>query len=474
MAREEIANFARKALANAPERLGIYLRGPGEKPLKRRMIFARIEALAKDFISGKTGNRWTVMPGLRGTGKTTLLSQLYFLLKAEGVPQDRIIYVSADELVKAFGSNIYEFIEAYEDISGLAVEELQEKAFFLVDEAHYDKNWAAALKTVFDRSKHVFIIATGSNALALQANPDVARRVHMEKIFPLTFAEYVFLKRGILPPEGAGEKLYDAMFFSGSAKRAFSAVSAIERAAAPYFVKWKRYDIEDYLSKGTLPFSLELKSREEVFQRLIQMLEKVVYDDIAAIFPYNKETLDKVWNLLLLLSSAEDMSLEAVSSRLGLGKPTVHSVLTTLEKSEILFPIKAFGRAAKQARKTPKYAFIAPVIKATLLWESGSSIDRAVYGRLFEDIVAFYLYKFSKKGFKLSRDSEKRGADFIITRQKDNAKTVVEVGYGQKGPRQVRQTMKKVSAKYGIVIYDGKTKLEGNILFVPKRVFLLC
>ena len=73
----------------------------------------------------------------------------------------------------------------------------------------------------------------------------------------------------------------------------------------------------------------------------------------------------------------------------------------------------------------------------------------------------------------ISYDNTEGGADFIISTGKD--KIIFEVGFGNKGIKQIIQTSKKVSAKYGLLISRNKLSYfsENNIVQIPIEYFLL-
>lgn len=48
-----------------------------ETKIKRRSAFFKLKKHVDNFLEGSSENRFIVMPGLRGVGKTTLLFQLY-------------------------------------------------------------------------------------------------------------------------------------------------------------------------------------------------------------------------------------------------------------------------------------------------------------------------------------------------------------------------------------------------------------
>ena len=68
--------------------------------------------------------------------------------------------------------------------------------FILIDEAQYDKEWALNGKLIFDGTKNIFMIFSGSSALKLSYNPDAARRLLNIPIYPLTYSEHLKLKYG--------------------------------------------------------------------------------------------------------------------------------------------------------------------------------------------------------------------------------------------------------------------------------------
>src|SRR3989338_9345748 len=150
-------------------------------------------------VNKRNENRIIVLPGLRGIGKTTMLLQLYdFLIKKQNINQDRVLYFSTDELKDYLGASISEVIDVFvEDILKTTLTLLNEKIFILIDETHFDEKWDTSAKIVYDQSKNVFLLLTGSSALNIEMSMDLARRARKEKVFPLSFSEYLLLKYGL-------------------------------------------------------------------------------------------------------------------------------------------------------------------------------------------------------------------------------------------------------------------------------------
>ncbi|MHA1868830.1 MAG: ATP-binding protein [Candidatus Heimdallarchaeaceae archaeon] len=473
-----LISYLEKQISTAPDRLYANTIDQNGKKLFDRFISVRVKKFLSDFQKGKNiENRWITIPGFRGTGKTTLLSQLYHMLLEQGVARDRVLYLSLEEITKLLQSNLYEMIEIYETIRGESIESIKDKIFLFIDEAHYDKNWDTTLKTIFDRSKNIFIIVTGSSALALQTSADSARRMQIEKLFPLTFIEYMKLKNRIMPEKNLKSEIESAVFESKSADEVYKKINPLQKKAVKYWSNIEPFEIEKYLTIGTLPFSIGLSNEDQIYQRVVNILEKVIYEDISKIDSYDKNTLDKIWNLLIILSDTDRISLESLAKKIDLEKPTVFKILGTLSKSELIFPVKAYGTASKQTTKSPKYPFTAPAIKASLLWKIGKLSPTAdIYGKLLQDVVALYLYKLSNitSHFNIYYDSGKRCADFIVSDARDGSSISIEVSYGvNKDAEQAKATMDKISAKYGIVISKRELKIEDNVVFIPHKLFFL-
>ena len=477
MEKGALETYIKRAISLAPDRLRHYIVDVRGKPLFYRCIFYRIQKLLNDFLSKRSENRWILLPGLRGTGKTTLLAQTYFYLLNKGISQTDIVYVSLDEVTKILGANLNDVISVYEALIGENLESIDRNIFLLVDEVHYDKSWAIALKSVFDRTKNVFIIATGSSSLSLQTSSDVARRAQVERVFPLTFSEYVMLKYRQKPVRSLRERIENAIFFSKDAAEVFARLKKVENVVNEYWNVIKPFELESFLKIGTLPIAISLSREEDVYRRVIAMLEKVINEDITTLKAFNRETLNKIWNLLLLFSVSKRVSYDSLCNQLGISKPTLSEIIDILTKAEIIYPLRPYGSVGRIVRKTPKYKFVAPAIKTSLLWYVGKIASTSeLYGELLEDAVSMYLYKMSeiKRSFGFYYDAKKGGADFIVC-MNDGSKIIIEVGYGQKGIKQIRKSKEKIEPKYSLVISEKKLEInsEEDVVFVPKRAFLL-
>ena len=233
--KEKLYQFVRDQITQGIFRTRAYVFNDRGERNPQRSMFLRIQKHVKDFMGGNAAVRWLVMPGLRGSGKTTLLAQLYH---DTDVPVERKLFLSVDQVTQTFGASLQEIIQVYEEAVGGSFERLEEPVFLFLDEVQYDRRWAGFLKTVYDRTRKVFIIATGSSALMLNVNADVARRAVSEKLYPMSFTEFMKIKHNKYEEKGLGRQLRTALLDSKSAQEVYSQLVSCEQAIKPYFLNF--------------------------------------------------------------------------------------------------------------------------------------------------------------------------------------------------------------------------------------------
>jgi hypothetical protein len=477
---EEILKYTQNQLVQAPFRLRTYTQDENGKKYPQRDVFIKIDKYLRDFLHNpEARDRWVVIPGLRGVGKTTILAQL-FLDHYQEVDQQRMLYISLDEVVNVFDSSLKEVLSAYEKIIGESFERLTKPLFIFIDEAQYDSKWATVLKSIYDRSNKVFVVCSGSSAVSLQMNQDVIRRAIFEKLFPTNFGEFLMIKDGKnLVNKELTKKIKDSLFLSDSAKEAFVKLKSLEQSIFSFWSQVDRNYIDEYLKIGTLPFAIRIKDEARIYQTIILSLDKVINQDIQNLDRFESKTIGYIKRILFLLAESEVLSIKKLTKILEeTSINTVANILEVLEQAELLIRVMPYGSNAKKVRKPSKYQFMSSAMRSAFLSVAGNSqIFSQQKGRLMEDIVAMTLHRefvVNSRG-ALNYDSSKGAADFILTIAEKNI-IPIEVSMGEKLGTQVRNTMKKIgSAKYGVVISRSSLTLleDANIIKVPLDYFLL-
>ncbi len=482
--KEQLLKYTLAKLAEAPQLAKNHLEEAG-KQLKYRRAYFRIKKHADDFLLGEQfgniTNRLVVLPGLRGVGKTTIVFQIYdYLLNQKKIRQDRILYFSTDELKAYLGKKILDVADTFiQDVHKTSPAYLDKEIFIFVDEAHFDSNWSETAKILFDKSKKIFMIFTGSSALNMELSVDAARRTTKEIVFPMNFSEYLTLKYEWLPPSGTAESIRDLIFhgdkgsFVDDAKSKESELNKkLMGIGKPIANEWK-----DFVCYNGFPFSLNMK-QTEAHEKLFSMIERVIEKDIFSIQSFNTDTRNTISRILafLALQSPGGTSDAKLSQLIGISPTTVRSVLDILEKAHLIFSVKPYGGAGKIVRKPWKYYFLSPSINGAIRFKLGAydAHDSNMFGVFLESLVASYMIRM-KETVNLPTgifyDAEDRGADFLILDAEENI-IPIEVGFGKKDKGQIERAIKKYKSKYGIIICDcPEIRQEGNIIYIPFMTF---
>lgn len=475
---ERVLNYIQNQIALGPHRLRGHATDLAGNPYPQRYIYKILEKYLADFLSAKTEQRWILMPGLRGIGKTTVLSQLFLtLLSTHDVI--RVLYISLDEVTGLLNSNLLQVLEAYESILGEKFEQLKEPVFLFIDEVQYDPKWGVTLKSVYDRTKHVFICCTGSSAVSLQTNTDVYRRVIMEKLYPLSFSEYQMLRHETYPSEDLKQRITQAVYFSPNSKQVVDRLSTFQNEIIQYWSRVDKIGIQRYLMLGTFPFALQYSNDTQIYETIGGLMDKIILKDIENLKAFDIQTLHAIKRLLFLLADAGDvLSVAKLPGLTGIESTiTVQRVFSVLEQAELLVRIPPHGSHKKKLTRPSKYLFLSPAIRMALLGIVGK--EATFYtrmGRLLEDFSAMHFSReFISKGLgSLSYDPVQGGADFIL--QLANKKQIaIEIGKGKKELSQVKNTMERIQCDYGIVVGEGKLShaAHDNIVYLPLDFFLL-
>jgi uncharacterized protein len=474
---QEVLQYVQKQLSLINSRADTLAKDRENKEYPKRYLFYRMREYAIDFLDNYSETRWMIIPGLRGVGKTTVLAQLYLELKNKNKELD-FLFISLDEINNLLKAGLAETLEAYEQILGTSYEKTKKPILIFVDEAQTDPKWAGILKNLYDKTKNVFIVSSGSSAISLQMNADVARRAIVEKLYPLSFSEYGMIKNKVEPVKNLSKEIRQALFFSASAEEAYEKLKIMKPEVNQYWSKIDRLEIKQYLTIGTLPFALNLKDQSQVFDAISLLLDKVISKDIADLGKFDAKTLGAVKRLLLILAESDAISLYKLEQILQINRQTISEILDVLEKSELLIKVPAHGANIAVVKKPAKYLFMSPAIRMTffsIAGIEGTWLTRQ--GKLLEDAAAFYYHReFLSKGIgSISYDSSEGSADFIF-RVDNKIQIAAEIGIGKKNTRQIAKTLKNIKCDYGIVISQGELKLDekdDNILMVPLDYFLL-
>lgn len=474
--KEKIKEYINDQISQADFRGRAYVFDTQNKKRPNRNIFVKIQSHLDKFLAGNKSYRWITLTGLRGAGKTTIMYQLHHARKnIDGY----FLILSVDEITQTLGSNINEVISIFEEIIGRSITNLDKPLFLFLDEVQYDEKWGATLKTVYDRSHNVFIFSTGSAAALLNSNPDIARRAIYEKIYPLSFTEFIKIKKDKYEIKGLSQELREIIFGGRNAEEVFNALKKQEQKINEYYHGIGRLDFENYLFYGSLPFMIALENEALVYDQISKSLERVINKDIPQMRGLSSDITGRISAILYAVADMDVLNFTTLAEKFGISRSKIAEIFSVLEQAEVLHRIYPHGSHFKQVTQRPsKYLFSSPAFRAMYYKTIGNIItEQNARGKLLEDLVGMYLYRLcdKKPAFSLTYDSAKGGADFILSAGEN--KIVIEVGANKKEYRQVAQTAEKVKAVYSIIISEEADALEynqeANALKIPLKYFLL-
>lgn len=465
--------YLQEQLAQGEFRVKAYVFNEQNEKNPQRNCFVKLSMHIQNFLRGNASVRWLVIPGFRGVGKTTLLAQLYYAINNPNVYK---LFLSVDEMIQMLGVNLADVLRVYEELLGSVFERLDKPVLLFLDEVHYDPQWAITLKTIYDRSRRVFMITTGSSALTMQQNPDVTRRAFTKTLYPMSFTEYMKIKYGKFEDPGLSTQIRLALYESQNAEDVFHKLQPLESRVRKYWLDVDRLEIERYMKYGTLPFTIRLQNEGLAYDQIKKIIDRIVGMDVAQLGKFASEVTIRIPEILYVISGSEIVSITNMVKDLGLSRNTLADVLDVLEKTELLVRVYPFGAHGSQVRKPSKYLFASPAFRSMYYSLIGNTINKKDYiGKLFEDTVGLYLRKYAvNKHGSLTYDTAQEGADFIVHFINENI--ILEAGYGQnKGIRQLQKTAERVKAKYGLVISQQPLAIgdDNQSVMIPASYFLL-
>ena len=201
-----------------------------------------------------------VITGMRGIGKTTLLSMFADTLEKNGVPSEEIIYINFDE-----NEELSDFQKLYEYVNEKIV--YLEQAYLLLDEIQQVNGWEKAINAFFVGSPvDIYITSSNSKILSETFLSLLSDHYELIQMYPLSFNE--FLK--MMPmTEDKGKEFY----------------------------------FNQYLKYGGLPIITKLQEKEDVLPTLLLgMYHTILNKDIISLFGVRDASLLDVMNKFLALN----------------------------------------------------------------------------------------------------------------------------------------------------------------------------
>jgi len=448
------------------------------KNFNHRGEYYKIKKYIDDYLNNIDGTeRFIVMPGLRGVGKTTILLQLYDYLKnRKKISKNNILYLSMDDIVGNFNINLLKIVDYYLNLKHKVNKAfLKEKIFIFVDESHFDKNWAISGKIIYDNTKNIFLICTGSSAIDLEINGDVARRSLKEPIYPNNFRDYLNLKYNINTDYNFSKSLENIIYF-GEEKYVQKAIH-LEQKIEEKLYNTKNYPqniFNEFLKTHGFPISLNIDDKR-AYSKIFSLIKKVIEVDIPSIKSFNSSTKVNIRRILIYIAvlRSELVSTHKIANYLSMSPRQVKDILDVLEETQIIFNVKPYGGAGTIIKKPWKYYFLSSSLKSSINYDIGrfNLNNKKCLGILAENYVASTLFKMNQTSYPfmgLFYPPEKKAPDFLLRTKLDDI-VPIEVGIGKKTKSQLTRAINKYNSEYGILISNRfkSIRQHNDIIHIP-------
>lgn len=283
-----------------------------------------------------------IIYGSRRVGKTTLLNNI---LSASGLKY-KIDTGDSIKLHQILGSHDFDLLTEY--VEGFDV--------IAIDEAQEIPGIGKSLKILVDQFPGLKLIATGSSSfdLSQKIGEPLTGRKKVMKLFPFSQGELLL-----------------------------------------HYTKFElRNSLQNYLIFGAYPEVVTSKTKQERVEILDELVHSYLLKDILALDRIkNPNTLFNLLKLLALQVGSL-VSVNELAKQLHIDGKTVNRYLDLLEKTFIIFRLKAFSsNPRKEISKKSKYYFFDNGIRNGIIMQFGPLDLRNDIGQLWENFMISELYK---------------------------------------------------------------------------------
>jgi len=362
--------------------------------------------IVKEILNKNSGV--FIVAGVRGSGKTTILAELYGREK-------NAMFINAEILLK-HNIDLLDFLHyAYS----------KDYRIFLIDEIHALPNWEKDIKIFFDETR-AKIVLSGSSAIMLKAKgSELSRRASFYHTKPLSFREYIFFKtKKLLPKVGIRDIVERG--------------KDLEKEIAPYL-----HFFSPYLHFDALPAAF-FERTKEVY---VNIVERTIRYDLAYLREIDVYYIDNVFKTIKILATSlpAEISYSSLASSLGVSIKLVKEIIGSLAQAGIIYAIPPLGKGKKAVRKEEK--ILMPLsFRAALCSYYGVVAEK---GSLRED---FFVQHVGECHY-LKTGIERRTPDFVKNG------FVFEVGGPSKSYSQIAKTMNAFVVKEGLGLKKDELSL---------------
>ena len=400
----------------------------------------------EELLAQKDNAKISFLIGARQVGKTTLLKQLYEQLCAHDKNQG--LFLDLDLF-----SN-FEKVSSFENLLNLiklnGYEENKKDYFYLfLDEFQRYADFSLILKNVYDHLKNVKIYASGSSLqIKNQIQESLAGRKIINKIYPLSFLEYLQFKNNL---------------------NLINQVKNLKKLRGEELNKVTielKKELEEFLIYGSYP---EVVLTGDIEKPIIleSIFDLYIKKDLIEYLNINKISNIKKLIEYLAINNGQKIKYDEISKVCSLTYKEVLNYLEILEETFLIKIVKPYYKNKnKELTKIPKSYFLDSGVRNYFIKNFNPRSVRADFGYLFEGFIISELIKKGQDDLKFWQNKNNQEVDIVLDKKeviplevkfKENLKSDDEIG--------LNAFFREYPSKKGYLINLSTQKLKKNIQF---------
>ncbi|NEW61512.1 ATP-binding protein [Sulfurovum sp. bin170] len=353
--------------------------------------------LKKESLS----NRFSIISGQRGVGKTTAIIQ-YIQQNYSDLYTTKALYIQADHFLLG-NRSLYEIADEFVKMGG---------ELLCIDEIHKYPNWSKELKSINDTFRELKLLVSGSSALEIhKGSHDLSRRALVYKMKGMSLREFIEMKHGIELQNFSLEEILTN--HQTIAQTIIDKMAHKREKILPLF--------REYLEVGYYPYYFEYNNKEQFLMALEQNIHTTIESDLLAIYPsLTGNSIKKLKSLLKVISASVPFTpdMKKLKNIIGVGdERTLKNYLKYLEDAGLIKMLMKSSRGLGSIEKPEKIY----LDNSNLLFTSNADI-----GTVRE---TFFMNQMSKDYGTVAPKS----GDFLV-----NEKFTFEVGGKNKSFKQIK------------------------------------
>ncbi|MEA2029392.1 MAG: AAA family ATPase [Campylobacterota bacterium] len=367
-------------------------------------------------------NRFSIISGQRGIGKTTAILQ-YMGQHYPDIYTTKALYIQADHFLLG-NRTLYEISDSFVKMGG---------ELLCIDEIHKYPNWSKELKSINDTFRELKLIISGSSALEIhKGSHDLSRRALIYKMKGMSLREFIEIKLGIELESFDLEELLSSHL--PIAQTIIEKLSKQGERILPLF--------KEYMEVGYYPYYFEYNNHSQFYMALEQNIHTTIESDLLAIYPsLTGNSIKKLKSLLKVISASVPFTpdMKKLKTIIGVGdERTLKNYLKYLEDAGLIKMLMKSSKGLGSIEKPEKIYLDNANLLFTTKAEIGTIRETFFINQLSKD----YEVIAPKKGdflidYRLLFEIGGKDRSFNQIKEMENAYVVsdeIERGFGNKIP----------------------------------------